>query len=513
MTVVLGLYFVIPKKYRYLVLLVASITFFAVYSKFMTAFVVATIVSVYFAGIGMNKLDSALAKNLSEHDYEKEERKKLKAKTKKQKKLVAAAAIIFNLAILGVLKYSGFFASIFEGFFSWFNLTVNMPVLKLVLPIGISYYTLSSIGYLVDICRGKYKGDTNFFRVALFVCYFPQLFEGPFAKYDDLAPQLYEGHSFDSGRVGSGFLLVVWGLLKKVVIADRLAIVVGEVFSAHAQYSGVIVALGILFFTFQLYAEFSGLIDMACGISEMFGIKLAKNFQQPFYSQTVSEFWRRWHISLGVWFKDYIFYSISMSKPMMKLNKKLHGKVKPFFELFIPSAIALFVVWFTNGLWHGASWLYVVYGLYYFVLTLIGMCFEPLFALIYKKLKLDPQAMVFKILRIMRTFVLVNIGMLIFRAGTLGNAWSMMMGMFSGGSLAIVGQVIDVWDFVLCFVGILVLIVVDCLKEHNIDPREKIASSNYAIKFAVCLLLILAVLVLGAYGGEYVPPDPIYGGF
>lgn len=513
-TVVFGIYFLVPKKHRYIVLLVFSLLFFAIYSKFMVVFILLTIMTVYFAGFGMNKIDEKTKKIIELNQPEKEQKKLLKAKAKKYKKIILIFAIIFNIGILAVLKYSGFLGSIFEGFLSWFSLDISVPVLTIALPIGISYYTLSALGYLIDVCRGKYSAEKNPLKVALFISYFPQLFEGPFAKYDELSPQLTEGHSFDAKRAGSGFLLIVWGFLKKIVIADRLAIVVGEVFKNYSQYNGIIVVVGILFFTFQLYAEFSGLIDIAMGISEMFGIKLQKNFDQPFHSQSVAEFWRRWHISLGAWFREYIFYPVTMSKGMLNLNKKLHGKVKPFFELFIPSAIALFAVWFTNGLWHGADWKYIIYGLYYYALTLTGMCFEPLFNKIYNKFNIDKKATWVKCLKIMRTFIVVNIGMLIFRAATLTDACSMLCQVFSSGSFNIVKQgIIDMPDFILSFICIAVLLAIDILKEHKIDLREKINKKGYYLKLLVIILLILTIVIFGAYAGEYVPPDPIYGGF
>ena len=513
-TVVFGVYFIVPKKYRYIVLLVFSLLFFAIYSKFMVVFILLTIATVYFAGFGMNKMDEKTKKIIEEQKPEKEQKKILKAKAKKKKKAILICSIIFNLGILVALKYSGFIGSIFEGFFSWFSLKISFPVLAIALPIGISYYTLSALGYLIDVCRGKYSAETNPLKVALFISYFPQLFEGPFAKFDELTPQLVEGHSFDAKRAGSGLMLIAWGFLKKIVIADRLAIVVGEVFKNYAQYNGVIVVLGIIFFTFQLYAEFSGLIDIAMGISEMFGIKLQKNFEQPFHSQSIAEFWRRWHISLGAWFREYIFYPVTMSKGMLKLNKKLHGKVKPFFELFIPSVIALFAVWATNGLWHGAAWKYIIYGLYYYMLTLIGMCFEPLFNKIYDKCKIDKNAVWVKCLKIFRTFVLVNIGMLLFRANTLADSWGMLCQVFQSGSFKIVVQGIIDWpDFILSFICIAVLVTIDILKEHKIDLREKINQKGFYFKLFILILIIVTIVIFGAYAGEYVPPDPIYGGF
>lgn len=511
-TVVLLLYFLVPKKYRYIVLLTASLLFYAIYSKFMIAFILVTILTIYFVALSMTKLDEKLSQKLSEGYFEKDEKKKLKAKNKCKKKWIMVAGIVVNIAILAVLKYSGFIANVFEGVLSWFKLDVKLPVCTLVLPLGISYYTLSSIGYMVDIYRGAYSAEKNIAKVALFVCYFPALFEGPFAKFNELTPQLSEGHEFDSNRLFTGFVLFLWGTIKKFVIADRFAIIAGDVFKNYSQYSGLIVLLGIVCFTIQLYAEFSGLIDMASGISEMFGIKLAKNFNQPFFSQNVNEFWRRWHISLGEWFKNYIFYPISMSKGMMKLNKKIHGKVKPFFELFIPSLISLFFVWLLNGLWHGASLKYVIYGLYYYLIMMIGMCLEPTSNYFIQKIHLDKDSKILKCARIVRTFILVNFGMLIFRATSLSDAGAMFVKIFTGGSFVLEAS-IKAYDLILIIFGLISIIIVDVLLEKNIDIRQKMTLMPYVVKCVVLVAMIFIPIILGAYGWGYIAPDPIYGGF
>lgn len=511
-TVVLLLYFLVPKKYRYIVLLTASLLFYAVYSKFMIIFILVTILTIYFAAMLMTSLDEKLAKKISEGAFEKDEKKSLKSKNKLKKKWIMVAGIVINIAILTILKYSGFIASLFEGILSWFKVYAKLPVCYLVLPLGISYYTLSSIGYMVDVYRGAYPAEKNMAKVALFVCYFPALFEGPFAKFNELSPQLSDGHEFDSTRIFSGFVLFLWGTIKKFVIADRFAIIASDVFKNYSEYSGIIVILGIVCFTIQLYAEFSGLIDMATGISEMFGIKLAKNFNQPFFSQNVNEFWRRWHISLGEWFKNYIFYPISMSKGMMKLNKKIHGKVKPFFEIFIPSLISLFFVWFLNGLWHGASIKYVVYGLYYYLIMMIGMCLEPASNHFMHKTHFNKDSKVLKWVRIVRTFILVNLGMLIFRATTLSDAGAMFVKIFTSGSFVFKTS-INAYDLILIILGVISLITVDVLLENNINIRQKMVSLPYILKCLVLLIMIFIPIILGAYGWGYITPDPIYGGF
>ena len=511
MSVVYLIYILLPKKARPYCLLISSLVFYAVYSKFMTAFLLATIVTIYLGGVILNKLEGQF--QTQKEGLDKEQRKALKEKFKRKKKLAVALIVVFNVAILAVLKYFNFFGSLLEGFLGWFNVSATVPVLKLVLPLGISYYTLSAIGYLVDVYRGKHKGG-NFLEVALFISYFPQLFEGPFATFEKLTPQLMAGEGFNPTNFFNGALSVLWGFFKTVVVADRLAIVVSAVFANYSTYNGLVIVIGIVLFTFQLYAEFSGMIDVASGISEMFGIKLAKNFEQPFFSQTVTEFWRRWHISLGTWLREYIFYPISMSKGFMKMNKKLQGKVTSFLQVLIPSSIALFVVWFVNGIWHGAELKYIVYGLYYYVLTMAGMCLEQLRNLIYNKTKINKDHVALKILRIVRTFILVNIGMLIFRASDLGVAINMFDQIFKGGSINLIAEnVIDVPDTIMAVLGLILVVGYDVLKECKIDLREKVTNSHLALKYATLLVFIVVIILFGAYGDGYIAPDPIYGGF
>ena len=252
---------------------------------------------------------------------------------------------------------------------------------------------------------------------------------------------------------------------------------------------------------------------MAEGISNLFGIKLAKNFQQPFFSQTIAEFWRRWHISLGAWCKEYIFYSVAMSKGMTKLNKKMRGKINTFFETFIPSSIALLAVWLVMGIWHGASWLYVIYGLYYYFLTMIGMCLEPLHQKCYDKLKVSKDNIVSQSLRIIRTFILVNIGMLIFRASDLTTAVNMFANIFSTTSGNYLFDIIAVKDFVVALIGTAIICIADCLYQAKIDLLEKFAQLKPFAKYLIILIIVFIILVFGAYGQGYTTIDPLYGGF
>ncbi|MEG1646846.1 MAG: MBOAT family O-acyltransferase, partial [Clostridia bacterium] len=257
-----------------------------------------------------------------------EEKKALKAQYNNKKKFVLIIGILINVGILAVVKYLNFFSGSINSVINLFNIAKHIPMVKIVLPLGISYYTLQAVGYLIDVYRGKYEAG-GLVKVALFLGYFPQLLEGPIGNYDKLADNLFEGQPFNFKNVLSGSQLILWGVLKKVVIADRLSIVVSAVYGHYADYNGAVIVFAIILFTFQLYAEFSGIIDMVTGVSQIFGINLAKNFDSPFFSKNVSEFWRRWHISLGAWFRDYIFYSVSTAKWFRKMSKVIRKWNKP----------------------------------------------------------------------------------------------------------------------------------------------------------------------------------------
>ncbi|MEG1963660.1 MAG: MBOAT family O-acyltransferase [Clostridia bacterium] len=441
-----------------------------------------------------------------------EEKKALKAQYNNKKKFVLIIGILINVGILAVVKYLNFFSGSINSVINLFNIAKHIPMVKIVLPLGISYYTLQAVGYLIDVYRGKYEAG-GLVKVALFLGYFPQLLEGPIGNYDKLADNLFEGQPFNFKNVLSGSQLILWGVLKKVVIADRLSIVVSAVYGHYADYNGAVIVFAIILFTFQLYAEFSGIIDMVTGVSQIFGINLAKNFDSPFFSKNVSEFWRRWHISLGAWFRDYVFYSVSTAKWFRKMSKVIRKWNKPLLSTILTSAVSLIFVWLLTGLWHGASWKYVVYGLYYYVLMLLGLLIKPLEIKIFK-LKDKPAPMWFNFLLIVRTFILVNIGMLIFRAPTLTVAWDIFIHIFGGGQINLIAaKVIDLPDLIMSIVSIALLLSVDYVNYRGISVRESIATKHCVVQMFFWIAVLFIIIIFGAYGNGYIPPDPIYGGF
>lgn len=506
------LYYLCPKKGRWLVLLVFSASYYFFCSRKTILFLLGTILWVFFTGIILEKIQARGLKRMA--NAAPEDKKQLKKVLKRQKKLFLALALAVLFGLLVFLKYYGFFSDNINRLFPEL-----FPALKLTIPLGISFYTLQAAGYLIDLYRGKYKACKNPFHFSLFLCFFPQIVEGPIGRYDRLAPQLIKGHSFDGGNMTAGLRHIAFGLLLKIVIADRAAIVVNTVFDDFKAYSGIAVILAILLYTLQLYAEFMGCMEIVRGSAFLFGIQLDANFRQPFRAASVNEFWQRWHITLGNWIRDYIFYPVSLSAPLKKLSKKLPGWLPSYYKKMIPVAIALFFVWLFNGLWHGSSWHYIFYGLYYYGCMALGMFLEPLSSRLCKALHIQRNAKGWHYFQVCRTFILVNIGMLIFRGNGLRAAAHMFLSIFTGfdlssltdQSLLVLG--LDLKDYIILGAGVLIMGLTGHLQKGGVSIHGRLAALPLPLRWSIYYAVFFIILIFGAYGRGYAPVDFIYAQF
>lgn len=510
-------YFIVPKKVKWVVLLVASYIYYFIASGTLTVFLLITTLSIYFIGLSMNKIDENT--KLKCRELEKEKKKELKKKAQKKKKELIVIAIIINFGILAVLKYGNFFGKNINSILNIFNTNWKIPMCKFILPLGISYYTLQAISYVIDVYRGKYKADKNLGRVALFTSFFPQMLEGPIGRYDELAHQLYEPHKFDYKNFKFGIQLMLWGFFKKMVIADRAGLFVNQIFGEYSSYYGIVTIMAVILYTVQIYAEFSGCIDIVRGVAQTMGIHMAENFKRPFFSKSVQEFWRRWHITLGTWLKDYVFYSVSFSNACVKLTTNVKKIFKGHIGKLVPAAFAMFFVWFGNGIWHGASWKYIFYGLYYYVIMMLGMLFEPIFQWIINKLKIRTEAWWYKGIQIIRTTTFVLIGMLIFRSHRLLDAWRMFCSIFNMSNINMLFNS-ELWNISICYqdfivigIGILIMLIVGILQEKGWNLREKISKQNIIIRWSIYYVTFFAIIIFGIYGPGYVATNFIYGQF
>lgn len=506
------LYCVVPKKAKWCVLLAGSLMFYFVASGGHILFMILSAVTIWAAGLGIQKLnDDFSAKKKS---LERAERKALKAKYKKYKLTILTIGVLINLSFILVLKYANFFGSTINSIFS-----TNIPHFSIIQPLGISFYTLQAISYITDVYRGRYKATKNPLHLMLYLSFMLTVVEGPIARYDQLGTQLVEGNKVKAKDFIYGSQLVVWGLIKKVVIADRAAEFVNNAFDQAKFNSGLLMFTAILFYTLQLYCDFSGIMDVVNGLGEMMGIKMPQNFNRPFFAKTINEFWQRWHISLGNWLRDYIFYPISLSKPFMSLTKSARKKFNPYYANLIPTAVALFFVWFANGFWHGAAWKYIVYGLYYYVLMMLGLFVEPLSAKFCEKLKINRKSTLYGVFQTIRTFVIVNVGMLIFRAESLSQVGSIIKSIFVNPNFGIVklgtsnGMGLTAHDYYILAIGFVVILIFGIIAEKGIDIRENFSKLPFIVKFVLCLIAIFIVIIFGAYGDGYGVVDLLYANF
>ena len=508
-------YKLMPKKFKWIILLLASYVFFALNSGKYTIFIILSTLSIYITALKIDKIGNIVSEKVKTIEN-KEEKKKLKNQAKRKKKIVLTIGILVNISMLVVLKYSGFIIGEFNNLFK-----VNIPVLKFLLPLGISYYTLQAISYIVDVYRCKIKAEKNFGKVALFLVYFPQLVEGPIGRFDRLADQLYRPNDITYKAITYGSQLMLWGYFKKMVIADRVAMYVNYVFENYTEYTFLIIILAIVGYTLQIYAEFSGGIDIVRGASQIFGIELDKNFERPFFAKSIDEFWRRWNITLGAWLKEYIFYPVSLSKISLKITG-VSNKLFKKSNLSKVSAIALslFCVWLGNGIWHGAGWKYIVYGLYYYTIMMLGKIFAPVGEKIIKTLKIKTEVFSYKLWQILRTTGFVCIGMLIFRADNLKVAFNMFKSIFRvnhlerifNGEAFLLGG-LKVQDIIILIVSSLIMLYISIKQEKGIKIRETLAKQNILFRWIILYGIIFSIIIFGIYGEGYNVQSFIYGGF
>lgn len=495
-------YFLVPKKWQWCVLLAASYLFYFFTSSALPVYMIATTLTVFFAAKKIDRIEQKMLAFVKENKsvLDRDERKKLKNKTKKEQRVYLLSTVIFNIGLLVFLKYINMFIGTANSIFS-----TDFTLLKIAVPLGISYYTLQSIGYLVDVYRGKYRCENNIAKFALFVSFFAQIVQGPFGRFDHLGKQLFEEHKFSFERLKSGLVLMLYGYFKKLVIADTLSLSLGGVYANCSEYNGIQLFAAALLYSVQIYADFSGYMDIATGVCEILGIELAKNFDRPYFSKSVQEFWRRWHITLGAWFKDYVFFPLSVSKVAVNLSKKCRKKGWLNLAKLLPSYIALLFVWSLTGLWHGAEWKYVLWGAGNCLFILINMQFEPLFEKLKSKLKIKNENLIWRCFQIVRTFITISLLRLLsitpsyVEAGIAYKKIFTLADVNSFGLSSILPN-IEILDLLVVMIGCVVIYIISMLQFKYPKVREQLFTKNYFVQSAVIMVLIFSIIIFGTYG-------------
>lgn len=510
-------YALLPQKLRRIIILLASYAFFWAVSGKLLIYLLLSTLSIHHFGLwitdSQNRCDNAC------EQAQKEERKGIKAAYQRQQMWIAVFAVVLHVGVLIVLKYTAFLATNLNAGSSFLKLSATVNIPSFVVPIGISFYTMQAVSYVLDVYHRKIPADRNLLRLALYMSFFPQIMEGPICRYAETAEQLWRAPRIEYHNLTFGLQRVLFGVLKKVVIADRLNLLIMNVFNGYQNFDGFVIAVAAVCYTIQLYMDFSGTMDVALGIGQVFGVSLPENFQRPFFSKTISEFWRRWHITLGAWFRDYIFYPVSLSKPMKRLASKARKRLGNYFGALSASALALFCVWLCNGLWHGAGWNFIFFGMYHFSLILGGNIMEPFVVKATETLHISRTTPLYHGFQVIRTAILVCVGEMLFRANGLRAGFAMFQKIFTDFTFNTITEKtffslgVDVYDYIIVAVVLVGIFMIGLRHEKGDSIREYIGRKPVAVRFAAYYALIMAIVIFGAYGVGYIPVDPIYASF
>ena len=451
-------YYALPKKMRWVVLLLSSIVFYIWSVPYLIGYLMFSAVTTYAFG------------------------RWAEAHQKKGKGLLAAV-ILLNLLVLLFVKFA------------------PLAGVSLLVPMGVSFYTLQVIAYCVDVYQGKCEAQKNFFKYLLFVSFFPQILQGPIPRYHQLKGQLFEGHAFDYRKFKFGFQLILWGLFLKMVIADRAAIFVNAVFPEYHMYEGTILAVAAVLYSIQLYTDFLGCVCIAMGAAEVYGIKLQTNFERPYLAVSIKDFWRRWHISLSSWLRDYVY---------IPLGGNRRGKLRRYVNLML--------TFFVSGIWHGSGLQYIFWGLMQGAYQIAGEVLMPVRKKVRSILKIEGSELFFIWWQRLCTFVLITISWVIFRSSSLRAGISMLKRiatdwtpwvLFDGSIYNFGIEQKQFFAWVLCVV---LMAVIESMQEKK-NMRELIEGQHLILRWGIYLGAIALIAILGVYGPGYSATQFLYGQF
>lgn len=464
------IYFLLPHRYRWFHLLISSCVFYLFFIPVYILILFITILIDYFAGIWIERA------------------------TDKKKKLYLLLSIVSTCLVLFVFKYFNFFIDNFNGIAQLIHWNYSLKTISIILPIGLSFHTFQSLSYVVEVYRGNQKAETNFGIYSLYVMFYPQLVAGPIERPQNLLHQFYERHSFNYERITNGLKLMAWGLFKKVVIADRLSLFVNQVYNNPYEHDGLSLVLATIFFTFQIYCDFSGYTDIAIGSAQVMGFKLMDNFNRPYFSKSISEFWKRWHISLSTWFKDYLYISLGGNRVPVP---------KWYFNLFFTFLV--------SGFWHGANWTFIAWGALHGFYLVFAIISEEYRSKLNLALGLSRGSKILKYLQIGTTFIFVAFAWIFFRANNINEAFYIATHLHTNLTNDILSMVKDsdlrsrelymgqgIWVFLIAILSILFMEYI-----HLIQRNSKIiailSTKPKWFRWTNYYLLIFSIIILGVF--------------
>lgn len=506
LVIVVVYYLPFLKKYQWAVLLAASYLFYFFTGTDNFIYILLTTVTTHFFAWFIHKRRMEQEELLKKQKgiWSKEQANAYKARMKSQKNRIVFFHIAVNIGVLIFVKYSNFFIFNINRILN-VKSSMELKTLNILVPLGISYYTLQSIGYVLDVSKGKIKAEQNILKTALFISFFPQITQGPIGRFDKMAPQLFGTHSFQWQKFAFGCQRILWGFFKKTVIADRMNPMVDEIFFNFEQYGGFTLFLGCIYFSIQAYADFSAYMDIAAGYSYILGIELEENFKRPFFSQSLAEYWRRWHITLSSWFRDYLFYPLSLSAPAVKLSRLGRKYLPANIAKLVPSIYAMFIVWFATGFWHDASWRYILWGIANGVIMITSMCMAGTFKTWKEKLHIREENKLWQFFRRLRTFVLISLLKVFPAAASTKNSLKIIQKIVMDFHINFAYQT---WfpglikNYLAYILFGLVLFLIVSIKQEKQPVREYIAGKPFVIRWCLYLLILCAILSFGEFQTE-----------
>ena len=499
------IFLLFPRRYRWISLLISSVAFYciSITDKTILIWIVITSLSTWIAARCLDSENKKMNAALLQEGLERQDKKRITDDTKKKRKKILIAALVLNIGILVAFKFFNYFTDGFKMLVGIISGAEAADVATLIMPLGISYYTFSTIGYILDVYWKRYESEKNFARYFLFAIYYPHILQGPISRYNLLGQELKKPElRLTWDNFVCGMESIALGCFKKLVIADRVSIFVGNTLTVN-HHHGSIYIIALIFDAIQIYADFSGYMDIVSGISKIFDVKLEQNFNHPFLAKSVPEFWRRWHMSLGSWFKDYVYYPISMSKAVKKLNKRVKDWKSPHLKNMVLVIIPVMVTWLLTGLWHGTGKGYVAWGIYYGTLITLSVTFSEDIQNIVRKLGINTESFSYRVFQTLKIFCIFIGGR--FLGSTIGMPQRIRIikniiralvdfNIFSHG--------LSRGDFLIVAVGVLLMIAIAAIETKE-NIFEWFNRQNVIFRAIVLYGIIFAVFLLGIYGTGY----------
>lgn len=512
--ILLPVYYLVPKRAQRIVLLLANVAFYAFAGLFALLLLVLTGLSAYAFSRWLGRVWDAQKDALALHkaDWDKAEKKAYRARMENRRRGILAACLVLHFGILFLMKYGAGIAGAVNGLFG-----TAWDGTRLVMTMGVSFYTFSTMGYVIDVERGKYPPERNPLNVLLFTSFFPILVQGPISRFDTLGGTLFAPHAFERENLEAGLVRMLWGYWKKLIVADRLLVAVKQLLRYPDTYNGAFVFLGMLLYAATLYADFTGGIDIAIGVGRTLGIRIDENFERPYFSKSIGEYWRRWHMTLGAWFKEYLYYPVSVSTPLRRLTKAAR-RWGDGFARRLPVYLATFAVWAVTGMWHGNSWNFLVWGLSNGVILLASEELSPLYARFHARFPRLGKTWGYRAFTVIRTVLLLSslrmfdcyatVPETLRAFGSMFAVWNLPL-LWRGG-IASLG--LSTGDWLIAGLGVIVLFLVS-MRQRKGKLTPRFLDKPLAARLAVYGALLFTILVFGYYGFGFDAGQFIYNRF